>query len=75
MTAPRLAVAQPMDLVLGDPKWFRHPVRWFGLVIRAGERWLRRWGGGPRREVLAGAALTVSVVSMASLSGRPQNAI
>ncbi|HLN09953.1 MAG TPA: CobD/CbiB family cobalamin biosynthesis protein, partial [Xanthobacteraceae bacterium] len=69
-----------MDLVLGDPEWFPHPVRWFGLLISAGDRWLRRrwlrqWGGGPRREMLAGAALTGSVVSIAWLSGRSQNAI
>jgi adenosylcobinamide-phosphate synthase len=73
VTAARLALAYAMDLVLGDPEWFPHPVRWFGLLIRAGERWLRR-GGGPRRELLAGAALTGSVVSIAWLSGRPQNA-
>ena len=74
MTAARLALAYALDLVFGDPEWFPHPVRWFGLLIRTGERWLRRGGSGPRREMLAGAALTGSVVSIAWASGRPQNA-
>jgi adenosylcobinamide-phosphate synthase len=64
-----------MDLVLGDPEWFPHPVRWFGSVIRAGERWLRRFDWSPQGEVLAGAALTGSVVSIGWALGRPQNAL
>ncbi len=80
MTAARLALAYAMDLALGDPEWFPHPVRWFGLLISAGERWLRRrWVRqsccSPRHEMLAGAALTGSVVSIAWVSGRSQNAI
>jgi adenosylcobinamide-phosphate synthase len=74
VTAPRLALAYAMDLVLGDPEWIPHPVRWFGSLIRAGERWLRRYGGDPRQEMLAGAALTGSIVTIAWTMGRPRNA-
>jgi adenosylcobinamide-phosphate synthase len=75
MTAPRLAVAYAMDLVLGDPEWFPHPVRGFGSLIRLGERWLRGFDWSPQREMLAGAALTGSVVWIGWGLGRPQNAI
>src|SRR5271154_6400019 len=75
MTAPRLALAYALDLLLGDPEWFPHPVRWFGSVIRVGERWIRRRSDGPRGEMLAGAALTSSVVSIGWAIGRPRNAI
>jgi adenosylcobinamide-phosphate synthase len=75
MTAPRLALAYTMDLLLGDPEWFPHPVRWFGSLIRVGERWLRRFDWSPQEEVLAGAALTGSVVSIGWALGRPQNAL
>jgi adenosylcobinamide-phosphate synthase len=73
MTAPRLALAYALDLLLGDPEWFPHPVRGFGLLIRAGERWLRSLGRGPREELLAGAALTCSITSIGWVLGRPKN--
>jgi adenosylcobinamide-phosphate synthase len=74
MTAPRLALAYALDLVLGDPEWFPHPVRWFGSLIRVGERWLRSCCRGPNTGMLAGAALTGSVVSIGWVLGRPKNA-
>jgi adenosylcobinamide-phosphate synthase len=58
---------------MGDPEWFPHPVRWFGSIIRVGERGLRRFDWGPRREILAGAALTGSVVSIGWILGKPKN--
>jgi adenosylcobinamide-phosphate synthase len=75
MTAPRLAVAYGLDLLLGDPEWFPHPVRGFGAMISVGERQLRRLGGEPATELLAGAALTGCVVSVAWALGRPRNAV
>jgi adenosylcobinamide-phosphate synthase len=74
MTAPRLALAYALDLLLGDPEWLPHPVRWFGSLIRLGERWLRRLGCGPKRELFAGAALTGSVVSVGYSLGRANHA-
>ena len=67
MTAPRFALAYAMDWLIGDPEWFPHPVRWFGKLIRFGERWLKR-------DELSGAALTCSVVTIAWGIGMPRNA-
>jgi adenosylcobinamide-phosphate synthase len=64
-----------LDLLFGDPEWFPHPVRWFGAMVRAGERWLRRSARGPREETVAGASLTGSVVVIAWAMGRPRNAV
>jgi adenosylcobinamide-phosphate synthase len=74
MTASQLALGYALDVLLGDPEWLPHPVRWFGSLIQAGERYLRRFDGGPRSEILAGAALTGSVVSIGWAMGRPKNA-
>lgn len=75
MTPPRLAAAFALDLLAGDPEWFPHPVRGFGALARLGERWLRRFGSGPTSELLAGAALTVSITSVGWAAGRPKNAL
>ena len=70
----RLTAAYLLDLALGDPEWFPHPVRWFGLLIKLGERCLRPFARGPASEVAAGALLTGSVVSIGWAMGRPKNA-
>ena len=78
MTAPELALAYALDLLLGDPEWFPHPVRWFGALTGVGERWLREcWllGRGPKSEMFAGAVLTGSVASAGWALGRPNNAM
>src|ERR1700722_8558939 len=75
MTAPQLALAYCADLLVGDPEWFPHPVRWFGALSKAGELRLRRVTRGPRSEVLSGAVLTGAVASFAWALGRPQNAL
>src|SRR5579871_3586313 len=72
MTPIRLTVAYALDLITGDPEWFPHPVRLFGKLIQAGERWLRPWARTPRAEVVAGATLTTSVVSLAWMWGKPR---
>ena len=74
MSPSQLALAYAMDLLLGDPEWLPHPVRWFGALTREGERGLRRFVHGPKNEILAGAALTVSIASIAWALGRPKNA-
>src|ERR1700679_453076 len=75
MTAPRLALAYALDLLLGDPEWFPHPVRWLGALTCAGERCLRSLGRGPKSEMLAGAVLTGSVASAGWALGRPNIAM
>ncbi len=67
MTRRQLTLAYALDLLIGDPDWFPHPVRWFGWMVRAGERWLQR-------DQVSGAALTCSIVTLAWTLGRPRNA-
>lgn len=62
---PTLALAYGADLIVGDPRWFPHPIRGMGLAIHWGERILRSvvpW------ERLAGALL-VTVIVGASYAG------
>jgi adenosylcobinamide-phosphate synthase len=74
MTPSGLSIAYTLDLLVGDPEWFPHPVRLFGSLTRAGETQLRRLVDGPASELLAGAILTGSVVSVGWALGRPRNA-
>lgn len=58
---PTLTLAYGADLLIGDPRWFPHPVRAMGWMIHYGEQVLRRmipW------ERLAGVVLVVSVVGV-----------
>src|ERR1700735_2420313 len=75
MTAPQLSLAYALDLLLGDPEWLPHPVRWFGALTRVGERCLRPLSCGPKSEILAGAVLTGSVAAAGWAVGRPNNAM
>jgi adenosylcobinamide-phosphate synthase len=54
-----LAAALVIDLVLGELPSPAHPVVWIGRSIRAVERQLPRTG--PRRQLLAGAALALLI--------------
>ena len=54
----QIAVAWLLDLLLGDPQWFPHPVRGIGLAISALERVLR-WSRIPLR--LAGVLLAATI--------------
>jgi len=75
MTARQLVWAYTLDWVAGDPEWFPHPVRLFGWLTSAGERMMRTVAVGPRCELVAGAAVTAGVLSVAWMMGRPRNAV
>lgn len=60
--AKALAAAYFLDCTVGDPEWLPHPVRVVGVCTHAGEKFLRRFGKGPRYEILSGAVLTSSLV-------------
>jgi adenosylcobinamide-phosphate synthase len=75
MTANRLAIAFALDLVAGDPEWFPHPVRGFGLLTSAGERLMRPFTSGPISELFAGMVLTSSVASAGWALGRPNHPV
>jgi adenosylcobinamide-phosphate synthase len=55
-----------LDLILGDPRGWPHPVRAIGWLTRWAEQALRialaRLGGGSRAEVFAGAVLATVVI-------------
>lgn len=51
-----------LDGLVGDPRWFPHPVRAIGWLIAVGERHLNR--GGAVRRLLAGALLALAVVGL-----------
>ncbi len=59
-----LALAYAMDWLIGDPMWLPHPVRWMGLMIRGGERLLRRFAHTLRGEFVAGLLLTIVVIGV-----------
>jgi adenosylcobinamide-phosphate synthase len=63
LTALTLGCAYVADLLCGDPEWFPHPVRLIGRVTEGGESLARPWRGSPRRELIAGAVLSTSVVA------------
>ena len=50
-------LAFSLDLLLGDPSFLPHPVRWMGRAIQIGEPFCRRYGGHPYwgGMILAGA--------------------
>jgi adenosylcobinamide-phosphate synthase len=58
-----LAAACALDWIAGDPHWFPHPVRWIGLGVTAGERFLRPGTAAPREDLIRGALLTAAIVS------------
>lgn len=75
ISGQRLACAYVLDLSVGDPEWFPHPVKLFGFLTQLGERLLRSIAKDSRSELSAGAALTASVASVAWALGRPQNSV
>lgn len=55
----RIGLAYLTDLTVGDPRWFPHPVRGLGWLIRRGEQWVRAVLG--RWERAAGILLVLLV--------------
>lgn len=62
MNAVVLGCAYAMDLLVGDPEWFPHPVRAIGRMIATGESVARPGRHPPVRDLLAGAVVTAIVV-------------
>lgn len=61
-----IAAALALDLVLGDPPWMPHPVRFIGRAVTLGEARLRI--GEPRADLWRGALLTSAVVIATALA-------
>jgi adenosylcobinamide-phosphate synthase len=62
MNAVVLGCAYAMDLIVGDPEWFPHPVRAVGRMIAAGEAAATPGRHTPARDLVQGAVVTVVVV-------------
>src|SRR3989338_9265107 len=51
-----------LDLLLGDPKWLPHPVRWIGRYITFLEDKIKRFADSPLSEKIGGIFLFIIVV-------------
>ena len=65
-----LISAYILDLLLGDPQWFPHPVRLIGRLISFLVRLFRRMGSSPFRLRAAGVLLALSVCGITFASTR-----
>ena len=70
MRPQHLLAAYILDLVLGDPQGWPHPVRWMGRMISSGDRWVGRLSRSPTGELLGGAVLANSIVALSFLASR-----
>ena len=61
-----LTLAVALDLLLGDPVWLPHPVRWMGRAI---ERMEPRFRSLPLRQSVSGALMAAILVAVAWLAG------
>jgi adenosylcobinamide-phosphate synthase len=57
-----------LDLLLGDPQWFPHPVRLIGKYIHGFERQVRRWRLDPTGLQISGIGLTITTVGLTYLA-------
>ena len=55
-------IAFLIDVILGDPYWFPHPVRIIGLYISSFEKIVRKLVNSPKALRIAGILLTISTV-------------
>ena len=65
-----LPAAYLLDYLAGDPEWFPHPVRLIGAAIIRGEHTLRTPDDSTCRQFATGAALSITLVSLAYLFTR-----
>jgi adenosylcobinamide-phosphate synthase len=66
----KLALAYALDMLIGDPEWFPHPVRLMGAAIASGSRHLQTTRRAPAREWIEGAALATGVVASSAAAAR-----
>lgn len=57
-----LTSAYILDLIIGDPQWAPHPVRYIGAAINKIENILRKMVAGPVQERRGGVLLTLLIV-------------
>lgn len=69
MTGGELAAACIVDAVVGDPRWFPHPVRWMGSVISWCDRLAHQLLLSPFKQRMAGLLLAVALPAGAYVAG------
>ncbi len=62
ISATNLIMAFILDLIVGDPHWAPHPVRFIGAAIGRMESVLRKIGSSPAAERLGGVLLVIFIV-------------
>lgn len=62
LSATHVLLAGALDLMIGDPRWLPHPVRFIGRAVTLCENVLRRIFTSPRQERMAGVLLVGAVV-------------
>ncbi|HXW89535.1 MAG TPA: adenosylcobinamide-phosphate synthase CbiB [Terriglobales bacterium] len=68
MTGFEIALAWLADLIFGDPPWVPHPVRFFGLLTKTGEK-LARVGADSNRGLLFAGALVAAGITVGTWGG------
>jgi len=61
-----IAAALALDLMLGDPSWMPHPVRFIGRAVVLGEGRMRT--GEPRADLWRGALVSFGIVIATALA-------
>ncbi|MFH1090923.1 MAG: adenosylcobinamide-phosphate synthase CbiB [Pseudomonadota bacterium] len=64
MSGLALGLAYLMDLIIGDPPWFPHPVRLIGWLIHRLAAWARPWSSNPWPLRLAGMIIVILTVGL-----------
>ena len=59
-----ILIGAGLDLLIGDPQWMPHPVRWMGSLIAALEKLLRLDGDSPVVERVTGGVIAGFVLSL-----------
>ena len=62
ISATVLLLAFVLDLLIGDPRWLPHPVRFIGTAVSTMEKLLRRAVASPAAERAAGVVLILAIV-------------
>lgn len=63
-----LMTAYVLDILVGDPRWLPHPIRWIGSWISRCESFFYRPHGSPMQQRLMGISFWFSVVGVVILS-------
>ncbi len=69
LASSELLAAYGLDLLVGDPPWLPHPIRFMGRVIAWAERTIRRIASGPWQVRAAGIALAIALPALAYAAG------